>query len=627
MTFFRGINKGPFVYFVFIEFYFSLFFFFLKIIHWSKKKAKKCTTNFSFLAKLAMMEGQTKNNDSNNKSAAVSTTNMDSLSTPIPTPAKENAGAAGAQVVPQAQEGGGDGEENEDDRGDDGGGVTLSKRQQRKAKRLEYFGGVEGMREFWRQKTAAKKDRKRQRRAEERAAQQAEWESLTPEEQAERKEKAARIHALRREAEAAHEARTHSRLYSASSAAASNNNNNNSSTLGMNHRTPILAIDLQYEHTMCERGIRSTVSQIKVAYSALSKLGFPFRYCLVAPGPSNSSSSSSRSSSIRSSSTSSSISGTDSQLVKALTSTFTTPQEGDDDAAAKIRYDETNREYQQADAYRLFKQYPPLWANGLIPASPCSSSSSASSSVAPSSHLSLPRQPPSHSYSITWSPDAPPLQAYCGIGIDEGNSDTHCDDGKIISTTTSSTTSDTSRPSNNTKLNMVYLTADSPNVLTTIEPATAYIIGGFVDRNSEKGLTYRRATERPGLGDHCTTARLPISECGLDVATLCKVLTINHVVDVMGHFYDTLQQREEQGGQQQDKEEEEENREGQQQQHGDEAQGGQPSPVEEAAGKNNDVNGDGGSLLSGTLKRLWKESFVAVLPSRRQNLSAQVGGE
>ncbi|GET90919.1 hypothetical protein, conserved [Leishmania tarentolae] len=74
---------------------------------------------------------------------------------------------------------------------------------------------------------------------------------------------------------------------------------------------------------------------------------------------------------------------------------------------------------------------------------------------------------------------------------------------------------------------VVFLTADSPDTLTSIEPDTAYIVGAFVDHNAHKGLSYASAI-RHGV----RTARLPIKE-SVVLGNRSKVLTINHVVEVL----------------------------------------------------------------------------------------------
>lgn len=68
---------------------------------------------------------------------------------------------------------------------------------------------------------------------------------------------------------------------------------------------------------------------------------------------------------------------------------------------------------------------------------------------------------------------------------------------------------------------LVYLSADSDTVLTTVDPGTTYVLGGIVDRNRHKGLMARVAAD---LG--VRTARLPIDEF-IKMST-CRVLTTNH---------------------------------------------------------------------------------------------------
>lgn len=55
------------------------------------------------------------------------------------------------------------------------------------------------------------------------------------------------------------------------------------------------------------------------------------------------------------------------------------------------------------------------------------------------------------------------------------------------------------------KEDLVYLTADSENMLTELDLKKIYIIGGLVDRNRWKGITMKKAEEQ-GI----QTAKLPI---------------------------------------------------------------------------------------------------------------------
>lgn len=67
---------------------------------------------------------------------------------------------------------------------------------------------------------------------------------------------------------------------------------------------------------------------------------------------------------------------------------------------------------------------------------------------------------------------------------------------------------------------LVYLTADSENVVEELDESRVYIVGGLVDRNRHKNICFKKATE---LG--ITNARLPIDRY-IDMKTR-SVLTIN----------------------------------------------------------------------------------------------------
>ncbi|XP_068443628.1 tRNA methyltransferase 10 homolog A [Clinocottus analis] len=73
---------------------------------------------------------------------------------------------------------------------------------------------------------------------------------------------------------------------------------------------------------------------------------------------------------------------------------------------------------------------------------------------------------------------------------------------------------------------LVYLTSDSPNVLEELDHKKAYVIGGLVDHNHHKGITFERAKE---LGiDH---AQLPLSN--FVKMNSRKVLAVNHVFEIV----------------------------------------------------------------------------------------------
>uniref|UniRef100_A0A1A8KX26 tRNA methyltransferase 10 homolog A n=1 Tax=Nothobranchius kuhntae TaxID=321403 RepID=A0A1A8KX26_NOTKU len=73
---------------------------------------------------------------------------------------------------------------------------------------------------------------------------------------------------------------------------------------------------------------------------------------------------------------------------------------------------------------------------------------------------------------------------------------------------------------------LVYLTSDSPNVLEELDQKKAYVIGGLVDHNHHKGITYERAAE---LGiEH---AQLPLGS--FVKMNSRKVLAVNHVFEII----------------------------------------------------------------------------------------------
>lgn len=73
---------------------------------------------------------------------------------------------------------------------------------------------------------------------------------------------------------------------------------------------------------------------------------------------------------------------------------------------------------------------------------------------------------------------------------------------------------------------IIYLSSDSPNTLTELNPYSTYIIGGLVDKNRHKAVCYKKAVEK-GI----KTAKLPIGDY-IQMASR-SVLTTNHVVEIM----------------------------------------------------------------------------------------------
>ena len=73
---------------------------------------------------------------------------------------------------------------------------------------------------------------------------------------------------------------------------------------------------------------------------------------------------------------------------------------------------------------------------------------------------------------------------------------------------------------------VVYLSSESPYILTELKPYSTYIVGGLVDRNRHKGICYKRAMDR-GV----KTAKLPIGD--YIQMTSRFVLATNHVIEIM----------------------------------------------------------------------------------------------
>lgn len=79
------------------------------------------------------------------------------------------------------------------------------------------------------------------------------------------------------------------------------------------------------------------------------------------------------------------------------------------------------------------------------------------------------------------------------------------------------------------KKQLVYLTSDAEETIQTLDSNCAYIIGGIVDRNRFKGVTYEKAKKQ-----NVRTAKLPIKEYYAMKAT--PVLTVNHVFEILLNF-------------------------------------------------------------------------------------------
>ncbi|KAJ2659318.1 tRNA (guanine(9)-N(1))-methyltransferase [Coemansia sp. RSA 1200] len=76
---------------------------------------------------------------------------------------------------------------------------------------------------------------------------------------------------------------------------------------------------------------------------------------------------------------------------------------------------------------------------------------------------------------------------------------------------------------------LVYLTADSPNVIESLDPASVYVIGGIVDKNRFPRLTLEKAAAQ-GIAH----AQLPIGKY-VRMATR-KVMTVNQIFEMLVRF-------------------------------------------------------------------------------------------
>ncbi|XP_031231498.1 tRNA methyltransferase 10 homolog A [Mastomys coucha] len=82
------------------------------------------------------------------------------------------------------------------------------------------------------------------------------------------------------------------------------------------------------------------------------------------------------------------------------------------------------------------------------------------------------------------------------------------------------------------KEDLVYLTSDSPNVLKDLDESKAYVIGGLVDHNHHKGITFKQASSY-GI-EH---AQLPLAD--FVKMNSRKVLAVNHVFEIILEFLET----------------------------------------------------------------------------------------
>ncbi|KAJ2354648.1 tRNA (guanine(9)-N(1))-methyltransferase [Coemansia sp. RSA 2618] len=82
------------------------------------------------------------------------------------------------------------------------------------------------------------------------------------------------------------------------------------------------------------------------------------------------------------------------------------------------------------------------------------------------------------------------------------------------------------------KKDLVYFTADSPNVVESLDPEKIYIIGGIVDKNRYPRLTLDKAEEQ-GIAH----AQLPIGQY-IQMSSR-KVITVNQIFEILVKFIES----------------------------------------------------------------------------------------